>query len=123
MSSIAFIPSESPPLVINKICFIFLLKKGRNLEFFNPENINLDVQKDNAQMGSPMKFNLPHFPISGFLPIIIKVTPISNLNSFLGIKTKAHSSKDLSFIMPPDDNLGVVGFEESPSEILPSRRI
>lgn len=52
----------------------------------NPANLNLQIKRDGKGVPLPIQFqDLQNINVNGFLPVIIKITPISNLPLLLGI--------------------------------------
>ncbi|MBF0385446.1 MAG: hypothetical protein HQL27_06195, partial [Candidatus Omnitrophica bacterium] len=65
---------------------------------FNPRNLKMDVRGRAGDMQIPARFNsLENIQIDGFVPVIINVTPITNLPLLLGISLENEPEK-LSYI-------------------------
>ena len=52
---------------------------------FDPGLLNLQIKRDDSGVPLPMESqDIPHIQIEGLYPIIINITPITNLPLFLG---------------------------------------
>ena len=52
---------------------------------FNAKNLNLKEQGSSSEM--PFTISTQGDQINGILPVIIKITPVTNLPSLLGVET------------------------------------
>jgi len=54
----------------------------------NPANLNLQIKRDGNGVPLPIQFqDIPNINVEGFLPVIIQITPVTNLPLLFGIKT------------------------------------
>ncbi len=52
----------------------------------NPRNFNLQIKRDGKGVPLPVEFqDVEHINVRGFIPVIIKITPVSNLRLLLGM--------------------------------------
>ena len=65
---------------------------------FNSAHLNLQIKRDGNGMPLPLNQQpIEDMKIEGFFPVIINVTPVTNLPFLLGVEDQAEESSDLSF--------------------------
>ena len=60
----------------------------------NPANLNLQIKRDGNGVPLAVEFqDIPNINVNGFVPVIINITPVTNLPLLLGTNTNLHEQQ------------------------------